>query len=40
LHLLIVETPNVNRNKNEAVGIGGCVNFLIPELNDIFAGIG
>lgn len=40
LHLLIVENPSPNKNQYESVGIGGCVNFLIPELNDMFNNIG
>ena len=38
LHILICESPSIERNKNEAVGIGGVINFLAPELNDIYSG--
>ena len=27
-----------NKNKNEQVGIGGVVNFIVPELNDVYSG--
>ncbi len=39
LHIKIVEYPNPNQNKNELCGVGGIINFLVPELNDIFSGI-
>lgn len=38
LHILICENPSKEHNKNEAVGIGGVVNFLVPELNDVYSG--
>lgn len=38
LHILICENPAVEKNAFEAVGIGGIVNFLVPELNDVFSG--
>ena len=38
LHILICEYPAEDRNKNEAVGIGGVINFLVPELNDLYSG--
>lgn len=38
LHILICEHPSKEHNKNEAVGIGGVVNFLVPELNDVYSG--
>lgn len=38
LHILICENPAEDRNEYEAVGIGGVVNYLIPELNDIYSG--
>lgn len=38
LHILICENPAVEKNVFEAVGIGGVVNFLVPELNDVFSG--
>lgn len=38
LHILICENPSENKNKNEKVGIGGVVNFIVPELNDVYSG--
>ena len=38
LHQLICEYPDDNKNKNEQVGIGGVVNFIVPELNDVYSG--
>lgn len=38
LHILICEYPSQNRNQLEAVGIGGIINFIVPELNDIYSG--
>lgn len=38
LHILICENPSANKNKNEEVGIGGVINFLVPELNDVYSG--
>lgn len=38
LHLLICEYPAEDKNKNEQVGIGGVVNFIVPELNDVYSG--
>ena len=38
LHILICEYPAKDRNKKEAVGIGGVINFLVPELNDLYSG--
>lgn len=38
LHILICENPSENRNKFEAVGIGGVINFIVPELNDFYSG--
>ena len=38
LHILICEYPSENQNETEAVGIGGVVNFLVPELNDLYCG--
>ena len=35
LHLLICEYPAENKNENEQVGIGGVVDFIVPELNDV-----
>lgn len=42
LHVLICEDIIVNRkkirNENELVGVGGAVNFICPELNDVYSG--
>lgn len=38
LHQLICEYPANNTKKNEQVGIGGIVNFIVPELNDVYSG--
>lgn len=38
LHILIVENPSKEKNKNEAVGIGGIINHLVPQLNDLYSG--
>lgn len=38
LHIMICETPAAGKNKNENVGIGGVINHLVPELNDLFSG--
>ncbi len=38
LHILICEYPAEDKNEFEAVGIGGVINYLIPELNDYFSG--
>ena len=38
LHILICESPSKDRNRLEAVGIGGVINFIVPELNDVFSG--
>lgn len=38
LHILICEYPAEDQNENEAVGIGGVVNYLVPELNDFYSG--
>lgn len=38
LHILICEYPAEDRNENEDVGIGGVINFLVPELNDFYSG--
>ena len=35
-HILIAEHPAPNAE--EGVGLGGCINYLVPQLNDIFAG--
>ena len=38
LHILICENPSENQNKFETVGIGGVINFIVPELNDLYSG--
>lgn len=38
LHVLICEFPSEEKNDFEAVGIGGVVNFIVPELNDFYSG--
>ena len=38
LHILICEYPSPDRNEKEAVGIGGIINYLVPELNDFYSG--
>lgn len=38
LHQLICEYPAKNTNDNEQVGMGGIVNFIVPELNDVYSG--
>ena len=38
LHQLICEYPASDKNNNEQVGIGGIVNFIVPELNDVYSG--
>lgn len=39
LHIKITEEPrNKDANKNELQGIGGAINYLIPELNHCYSG--
>ena len=39
LHVKITEGPrNESANENELPGVGGAVNFICKELNDIYAG--
>lgn len=38
LHILICENPSSDKNLFEVVGIGGVINFLVPELNDFYSG--
>ena len=38
LHILICENPSKDKNENEKVGFGGFVNFIVPELNDVYSG--
>lgn len=38
LHVLIYKYPSVNKVPNAEVGIGGIVNYIVPELNDVYSG--
>lgn len=38
LHILICEHPSASKEAFAAVGVGGVVNFIIPELNDFYSG--
>ena len=38
LHILICENPSEDHNLFEAVGVGGVINFIVPELNDLYSG--
>ena len=38
LHILICEYPAPDRNPHEIVGVGGVINFIVPELNDFYSG--
>lgn len=38
LHILICEYPSNEQNEFEAVGVGGVINFIVPELNDLYSG--
>lgn len=38
LHILICEYPSKEKIEGYDVGIGGVVNFLVPELNDVYSG--
>lgn len=38
LHILICEYPAEDHNESESVGIGGVINFIVPELNDFYSG--
>lgn len=38
LHIMICENPSPDHNQLEAVGIGGVINFIVPELNDVYSG--
>ena len=38
MHILICEYPSENQNDLEAVGIGGVISFIVPELNDLYSG--
>lgn len=38
LHVKIAENPNPDANEDELPGIGGAINFICKDLNDIYAG--
>lgn len=38
LHVKIAENPSPNANENELPGIGGAINFICKDLNDIYSG--
>ncbi len=38
LHILICEDQAKDKNPDEVVGIGGVINFIVPELNDVYSG--
>lgn len=38
LHILICQDPSEEKNKNEEVGVGGVINYIVPELNDLYSG--
>ena len=38
LHVLICKYPSPDKHPMADVGIGGVVNFLVPELNDLYSG--
>ena len=38
LHILICKYPSAEKVEIAKVGIGGVINFLVPELNDIYSG--
>lgn len=38
LHVKIVENPDAQANENELPGIGGAINFICKDLNDIYSG--
>ena len=38
LHILIVEENATREDKEAEVGIGGIINFIVPELNDWYSG--
>ena len=38
LHVKIAENPSENANEGELPGIGGAINFICKDLNDIYAG--
>ncbi len=38
LHVKIAENPSAEANENELPGIGGAINFICKDLNDIYSG--
>lgn len=38
MHILICENASSEKNEKEVVGIGSIIEFIIPELNDLYAG--
>lgn len=38
LHILICENPSPDHNLYEVVGVEGVINFIVPELNDVYSG--
>lgn len=38
LHVMIFEEISFNHNEGEIPGLGGVINFLVPELNDVYSG--
>ncbi len=38
LHVLICKYPSPEKDPDEIVGIGGLLQFMIPELNDLYSG--
>jgi len=38
LHILICESGGENAQKGELVGLGGIMDFIVPELNDVYSG--
>lgn len=38
LYVKIAENPSPDANKNELPGIGGAINFICKDLNDIYSG--
>lgn len=38
LHILICKYPSLDKIPSIDVGVGGVVNFLVPELNDLYSG--
>ena len=38
LHILICQYPSKDKNENEDVGVGGVINYIVPQLNDLYSG--